>query len=942
MSNDFEIKNGVLVKYHGSDAHVVIPDSVTAIKGGAFWGCASLASVVIPDSVTEIGNEAFSCCTSLTSVIIPDSVTKIGEATFYGCTSLSSVVIPNSVTKIGERAFEDCTNLSSVIIPDSVTEIGLRAFKGCTSLSSVVIPDSVTEIGSSAFQGCTNLTSIVIPDSVTEIRKSAFKDCTSLTSVDIPDSVTEIDEYAFYGCTSLTSVNISDSVTEIGWYAFDGCTSLSSVVIPNSVTKIGGGTFEGCTSLTSVVIPDSVTKIEWGAFEGCTSLASIVISDSVKHIHELSIDRNTTIICGEGSYAHRFCIEHHYTFLFNFQYEAFGGLIPPGVEMLSSPFLADEKKPYVFISYSHKDRDRVLPILKTLYEAGWRIWYDEGLTIGDSYDETLEKHVRNCSAFLLFVTDNSLNSLYIEKNEVPWAIRFKKPIVKCSLNDGEDYEISKGSVIATVSPSEIEPALAKISGLKKGKPRTAKGITVAVDPANRSEAADGNGFAYCLYAPKSAATAKAILFEAKSGGCALYDAVENGEDKEKLQNAASLIVFLDKTFLSDQALTNLLIEAYQAGKDITVCRLEDVEAGDFPPELRELDKMHALNFVHGITPDMNKKLVRHLQKRGCRNASALPGFEYEKTDEGIVIKKYTGTDPEPKLEREYGGIPVAAIAAEAFIGCVRLKKFIIPDGVTEIGYSAFKGCTSLTSVIIPDSVTEIGKLAFEDCKSLSSVVIPNSVTKIGNGAFSRCASLSSVVIPDSVIKIDDWAFKGCTSLSSIDIPKSVKVIGSFAFEGCSSLMPIVIPDSVTIIREYAFRDCSSLTSIVIPNSITGIERGTFKGCKSLTSVVIPKSVTEIGQYAFDYCTNLSFVVIPKSVKEIDSFAFESCTSLTSVVIPNSVKKIEWGVFLNCKSITVFCPRFSYAWKYCKKNKIPVKSIRHAKKQQYASGSAQKP
>ena len=78
--------------------------------------------------------------------------------------------------------------------------------------------------------------------------------------------------------------------------------------------------------------------------------------------------------------------------------------------------------------------------------------------------------------------------------------------------------------------------------------------------------------------------------------------------------------------------------------------------------MNELDKMHALNFVHGITPDMNKKLTRHLQKRGCRNAAALPGFEYEKTDEGIVIKKYTGTDPEPKLEREYDGIPVVEIA----------------------------------------------------------------------------------------------------------------------------------------------------------------------------------------------------------------------------------------------------------------------------------------
>ena len=76
-----------------------------------------------------------------------------------------------------------------------------------------------------------------------------------------------------------------------------------------------------------------------------------------------------------------------------------------------APFLADEESPFIFISYSHKDRDTVLGIIKELYESGWKIWYDEGLTIGDSYDETLETHVRNCAAFLLFVTENSLQSL---------------------------------------------------------------------------------------------------------------------------------------------------------------------------------------------------------------------------------------------------------------------------------------------------------------------------------------------------------------------------------------------------------------------------------------------------------------------------------------------------------------------------------------------------
>ena len=41
MSNmkDFDIKDGVLVKYTGNEEHVAIPDSVTSIGENVFYGC---------------------------------------------------------------------------------------------------------------------------------------------------------------------------------------------------------------------------------------------------------------------------------------------------------------------------------------------------------------------------------------------------------------------------------------------------------------------------------------------------------------------------------------------------------------------------------------------------------------------------------------------------------------------------------------------------------------------------------------------------------------------------------------------------------------------------------------------------------------------------------------------------------------------------------------
>ena len=83
--SEFEIKDGVLIKYSGDETDVIIPDSVTSIGNKAFIWCESLQNVTIPDSVTSIGDKAFGWCSSLQSITIPDSVTSIGNEAFTCC-----------------------------------------------------------------------------------------------------------------------------------------------------------------------------------------------------------------------------------------------------------------------------------------------------------------------------------------------------------------------------------------------------------------------------------------------------------------------------------------------------------------------------------------------------------------------------------------------------------------------------------------------------------------------------------------------------------------------------------------------------------------------------------------------------------------------------------------------------------------------------------------
>ena len=75
------------------------------------------------------------------------------------------------------------------------------------------------------------------------------------------------------------------------------------------------------------------------------------------------------------------------------------------------PFVADKGEGSIFVSYAHKDRESVFPIIKRLYENDWPIWYDEGIEPGENWKAALNYRIGRCSVYLLFVSMNSFNSV---------------------------------------------------------------------------------------------------------------------------------------------------------------------------------------------------------------------------------------------------------------------------------------------------------------------------------------------------------------------------------------------------------------------------------------------------------------------------------------------------------------------------------------------------
>ncbi len=238
MSN-FEIKDGELKKYRGTDSDVIIPKGVKSIGFGAFSDNKSLTSVTIPEGVTSIDGSAFFGCENLTNVTIPEGVTSIDSMAFCQCKSLTSVTIPEGVTSIGGSTFSSCESLTSVTIPDSLTIIYGDAFSHCKNLTSVTIPENVTNIYPGAFEFCKSLTSVTIPEGVTSIGKSAFAYCKRLKKATIGGTGCTISEMAFFGCDALTEVIINEGVKSIEKEAFSCCSGIKKITVPDSVVRIG-------------------------------------------------------------------------------------------------------------------------------------------------------------------------------------------------------------------------------------------------------------------------------------------------------------------------------------------------------------------------------------------------------------------------------------------------------------------------------------------------------------------------------------------------------------------------------------------------------------------------------------------------------------------------------------------------------------------------------
>jgi hypothetical protein len=343
---------------------------------------------------------------------------------------------------------------------------------------------------------------------------------------------------------------------------------------------------------------------------------------------------------------------------------------------MSTPAL-NENKPYIFISYAHKDSSVVLPIIKSLIAAGFLVWYDEGIEAGTEWPEYVAEKLYKSSVVIAFISKAALESQNCRR-EINFAISKKKEMLTVFI---ENLELSLGmemqlgttqAMFYTRMPYETFLQNLKSADILK----SCKGDG-AVDSAST------------YYTPQPKSTPSSLTdFK-----------IENGILIKYVGSSESVVIpdFVtsigDQAFLGCEGITSITLPDsvnYIGSSAFKGCsRLTDI---NLPRRLTNIGK-HTFDGCSSLKSISIPDGVRSIGECAFCDCTAMVNVKIPDT--------------------------VESIGDQAFTYCASLEDISIPSGTTHIGIQAFDSCQKLSFISIPNSVISISKWAFIDCPRLA-------------------------------------------------------------------------------------------------------------------------------------------------------------------------------------------------------------------------------
>lgn len=95
-----------------------------------------------------------------------------------------------------------------------------------------------------------------------------------------------------------------------------------------------------------------------------------------------------------------------------------------------------------------------------------------------------------------------------------------------------------------------------------------------------------------------------------------------------------------------------------------------------------------------------------------------------------------------------------------------IKKVVVEEGITEIGYGSFYGCSFIEEIQLPSTLRTIQTYAFCGLTALEELIVPEGVGLLSARAFEYCYHLKQVSLP-STLESMSLAFHLCSGLQVV-------------------------------------------------------------------------------------------------------------------------------------------------------------------------------
>ena len=411
--------------------------------------------------------------------------------------------------------------------------------------------------------------------------------------------------------------------------------------------------------------------------------------------------------------------------------------------ILVAPYEGDDA--FIFVSYSHRNRDDALMIVERLQRDGYRVWYDEGIHPGSEWDEYIARYVANCTLFLALLSDEYLKSSNC-KDELNYARNKEKNRVLIYLNDidlpaGMELRLSRLQNIHKTNYVDEDSFYKKLytsSGIETCRKKVTDNSPKIYLYNNRTSMKMHLEYGTHLIGRNNK---KCNIFVDDNKASLVHAILSVGKDLVTLRDLYSTNrVFVNGKMIDPNVEIKLSDkDSILIGDTELILTYKTTENEKMIHELSDVEEIHNKEpgrDIIGVHEEIGKRLKQE-------NATGVVTIDYAEKHNNTPNKNMGRTKEKTKPKKTNN-----AKENTYFFGAKKAKKLFhtIPE-ILEL--------PEKTDIVLSDAFRNV---VLGDVANVKKVVIPVGVREIQEGAFRQLKIKETIIIPDSVSVIGDEAF----------------------------------------------------------------------------------------------------------------------------------------------------------------------------------------